>query len=94
VRQVHEMLNLLLRGYIEFEKGDCVRMGEQESFTVNDLIAHLEGQTTLADMIDARVPADVITPIGDTPLIYATYALDGERLKATVRARYPPVSIP
>lgn len=94
VRQVHEMLNLLLRGYIEFENGDGVRLWEHESFTVNDLIAHLEGQTTLADMIDALLPVDVITPIGDTPLVYATYALDGERLKATVRARYPHVSFP
>jgi hypothetical protein len=89
VRQVHELLNVLQRGYIELKNGDRVRLWRDEVFSVSDLLVYLAGTTTHADMTDALVPADVVTPIGKTQLIQATYFLDGGCLMDTVLRKYP-----
>lgn len=89
VRHVHEMLNVLLRGYVEFEDGRQARFWEQETFGINDLIAFIEGSTTLADMTEALFPISLTTPIVDTALIQPTYALDLQKWRDGVLARYP-----
>jgi hypothetical protein len=89
VRQVHELLNVLQRGYIELQDGARVRLWMYDSFSVTDLLAYLAGSTTHADMIDALLPANIVTPIGNAQLIHATYMLDGDRLMSTVLQKYP-----
>lgn len=91
VRQVHEMLNVLSRGSIEFNDGQHVRLWSGEAFAASDLVAYLDGTTTHADFAGAMAPVDVRTPVGDRTLILPTYSLDLARLKENVLARYRPV---
>lgn len=91
VRQVHEMLNVLLRGSIEFSDGHHVRVWGAETFAASDLVAYLGGTTTHADFTAAMLEFDLETPIGDQRLIFPTFGLDLLELKETVLARYPGV---
>jgi nicotinamidase-related amidase len=69
VRQVHEMLNVLLKGSIEFSDGHRARLWSGDAFAATDLVAYLAGSTTHADFAGAMVEVDVETPIGDQCLI-------------------------
>ncbi len=88
VRQVHELLNLILHGYIEFEDAHRVTLWRSETIVVADLVDYIQGSTTHADIAAAMVPINVETPIGDQWLRLITYALDFSQLKETVLARY------
>lgn len=92
VRQVHELLNVLLRGYIEFEDARRVRLWRTEAITAADLVDYLEGSTTHADIAAAMVQIDLATPIGDQWLTLLTCALDLSQFKETLLARYQPVA--
>lgn len=89
VRQVHEMCSLLGYGYVETYEGVRHRLWNREVFTVEDLIAHLEGSALLADMHAAVVPVEMTSLIGEMRLIQSTFAIDLIQLHGAVVARWP-----
>jgi hypothetical protein len=91
VRQVHEMLNVLLHGTIEFEDG-LVRVWQQQDFSPTDLVEYLQGTTIHTDMVAALTPFDNVTILGKMKLIQPSYLIDLLQLKETVLARYVAVS--
>ncbi|MFJ2991241.1 hypothetical protein [Pandoraea sp. NPDC087047] len=88
VRQVHEMLNLLRRGYIVIQDVSR-RLWQSDHFSVDDLCAHLAGTTTVADFMTAMQPLDRTLSFGTSRLTFSTYMLDGRDLSTIAEARYP-----
>jgi hypothetical protein len=93
VRQVHELLNFLLRGYAEFNGKQRFRLWRYDQFTVDDLCAHLDGTRSIADLMNAMTPRDMTIEIEGEQLTFATYVLDSALLKAIVETRYPRVAV-
>ena len=94
VRQAHELLNVLLRGYIELEDARRVRFWRAETIEAVDLVDYVQGRTTHADIAAAMEPFDVATPIGDKWLTILSCALDLMQFKRIVIDRYPSVAMP
>lgn len=90
VRQVHELLNVLRRGYIVIENVTR-RLWQSDTFSVADLCAHLEGTTTIADFMECMRTIDRTLSFGDVELTFLSYALDAVKLARLSEEKYPPV---
>lgn len=92
VRQVHELLNFILRGSIAID-GVTRRVWKNETFSVEDLCMYLAGVTTIADFMESMEPLDRKLSFGGAELTFSSYVLNGETLTSLSEARYSPVEI-
>lgn len=90
VRQVHELLNVLLRGYIVIDDVPR-RLWKSETLSVVDLCSYLDGATTVADFMESMRTLDRTLSFGDAKLTFSSYVLDADRLTSLSKAKYPPV---
>lgn len=88
VRQVHELLNVLRRGYI-ITGNVTRRVWQGENFSVSDLCAYLNGTTTITDLMESMCPYEKTYLFGDTKLTFASYMLDTQKLMAISERKYP-----
>ncbi|KAF1037012.1 MAG: hypothetical protein GAK33_03496 [Burkholderia lata] len=90
VRQVHELLNVLLRGYIVIE--DVTRrVWKSERLSVADVCSYLDGETTVADFMECMRPLDRTLSFGDAALTFSSYVLDAHKLTGLSESKYPRV---
>lgn len=92
VRQVHELLNLLLRGFVVLD-GVKHRLWQAETFSVSDLCAHLLGTTVVADCMVSMEPTDRTLLYSGKKLTFSRYALNMQRLKEISEAKYPKMDV-
>lgn len=90
VRQVHELLNVLLRGYVVID--DVTRrLWKSDELSVADLCSYLDGETTVADFMESMRTLDRTLSFGDAALTFSSYVLDAHRLKSLSESKYPAV---
>ena len=90
VRQVHELLNVLLRGYIVIE--DVTRrLWKNETLSVADVCSYLDGETTVSDFMESMRTLDRTLSFGDADLTFSSYVLDAHKLTGLSESKYPPV---
>lgn len=89
VRQAHEMLNLVTGGILTFNNGERYRLWRGESFSMIDLLDHLEGNTLVRDSFDAMTESTVRMSLrGGGQLVFKTFGVDFEGLRQRVQDRY------
>lgn len=88
VRQVHELLNVLKRGVVVLG-GEKYRIWNGVSFSVHDLVAHLAGDTIIADFLNAMQPETRQYRLSSKTLSFATYSLDLCELTKISQSRFP-----
>lgn len=87
VRQVHEMLNLLRVGQVVI--GDePLRLWKGQRFSIEDFLAHLSGDTVVADFLHLMQPFERQVKIGSSTLSCSTYMLDTQELAQRAKSRY------
>jgi hypothetical protein len=87
---VHELLNVLLRGYVVIE--DVTRrLWRSERFSVADLCSYLDGETTVADFMESMRTLNRTLSFGDAELTFSSYLLDAHKLARLSEAKYPPL---
>ncbi len=90
VRQLHELLNVLRRGYIVI--GDVTRrLWQSGNFSVTDLCEHIDGKTTVADFMESMRTLNRTLAFGDMELTFSSYVLDAQKLADLSEAKYPAV---
>lgn len=88
VRQVHELLNVLLRGFVVID-GVKRRLWQAETFSVSDLCAHIQGATVVGDLMDSMEPTERTLLFYSNELTFSRYFVDMQRLKEISEAKYP-----
>jgi hypothetical protein len=65
------------------------RLWKNSSFSIDDLVAHLAGETFIADFLEALQPEIFQFKFGSKALALSTYSLDFDELAKIVKSRYP-----
>lgn len=89
VRQGHELINMIKSGVINIA-GIPRRVWTAKEFVVEDLLAYLQGETTLKDCIESLHNVRFRYEFKDRSLSFSTYILDMERL-SELSKRYPEI---
>ena len=87
VRPAYEMINMLLEGTIRIGDEDF-GVWRKPDFEPQDLLDYLAGSTVHSDLTGSFLDAARSYELGGATMNVWTYALDGERLLQTCRARY------
>lgn len=87
VRQAHELINVLRSGTIGGD-GHNLRFWANAEFTTGDLITYLGGDSVAAQQLAALQPVSIEFGLGGKRLIFDSYALDPDRLIATMFESY------
>ena len=87
VRQAKELMNVLLAGTIA-DEGDGLRFWEGETFTAQDLITYLEGDSIVTKQLAAMEPYPNEIDLGGRKLVFNTHALNVQTLNDTMLASY------
>lgn len=90
VRQVHEIINLLLRGFIVID-GVKRRLWQAEKFSTLDLCAHIKGTTVIEDLFNSMEPTERTLYFNSKEVNFSSYFVDMERLKNISEAKYPKI---
>jgi hypothetical protein len=93
VRQVHEMLNVLLRGTVKLNE-KVFRIWNGEQFAVNDLLTYLGPNGITSDFMRSFDDDIRVFVTGSNVLKLATYYLNPEKLFDIVHRRYAPITDP
>jgi hypothetical protein len=88
VRQVRELVNVLESGEVVIDD-EKRRLWKNSSFSIDDLVAHLAGETFIADFLEALQPEIFQFKFGSKALALSTYSLDFDELAKIVKSRYP-----
>lgn len=88
VRQVHELLNVLKNGVVIIND-EKRRIWNGLSFSVNDLVEYIAGETSIADFLANIHPHNRQFKFGSKTLIFTLYSLNLPSLSETGKARYP-----
>jgi hypothetical protein len=77
VRQAHELINVLVRGYVGRGAGKSLcRFWRNEAFEVVDLLDYLDGKSVLQTQHAAMVPAIRGATLKDCRLEFAQFEMD------------------
>ncbi len=87
VRQAHELLNLLNKGTINLNH-TIYRLWKNESFSVCDLCAYLDGSIIIEEFIQAMEPMIRYLDFGKHKLSIASYVLDSRPLMVRAQEKY------
>jgi hypothetical protein len=87
VRQARELINALLTGTIA-DEGDGLRFWKGETFTADDLITYFGKDSVAEKQISALEPYPIEFDLGGKRLIFDSFALNPEKLTATMLASY------
>lgn len=88
VRQAHELINVLVRGYIGRSFGPPSRFWRTEKFEVADLLDYLDGKSVLQTQHSAMVPTTRSISLNDRLLEFAQFAMDLTNMERVVTETY------
>ncbi|WP_213504590.1 hypothetical protein [Novosphingobium decolorationis] len=87
VRHAKELMNVLLTGTIA-DGGDGLRFWEGETFTADDLITYLEGDSIVTKQFSALEPYLIEIDVGGRKLVFDSHVLNVQTLNDTMFASY------
>lgn len=87
VRQAKELMNVLLRGTIA-DEGAGLRFWKGETFTAEDLITYLEGESIVTKQLSALEPYPIGIDVGGRKLVFDSHILNVQKLNDTMLASY------
>lgn len=85
VRQAHEFINVVSRGYIG-NRDERISFWKEPVFQTSDLVSYLKGETLIADQMSSLEPVTRKYQFGPRSLETLTYELLPEKLDAKIKA--------
>jgi len=87
VRQVYELVNLILDGHIIVADEDF-KLWKGDTFATQDLLDYINGRSIHDDLFDSMEKADFVYPLDRWSLTMSHFALDPHKFLERVRKRF------
>jgi hypothetical protein len=89
IRQARELMNVITTGVVHFSSTERYRLWKSEEFSVEDLLAYLDGAIVIKERFDSAVEGRIEYKLGAKgSLFVSSYGLDTKALAERITSRY------